>query len=270
MANPLLPKFPCLDHPVIGMLHLQPLPGAPGFGGDVAQVRQSLLSDAEALIDGGVDGLLIENYGDKPFIPRRVPAQVVSHMAALAQELRHRFKVPLGVNVLRNDGRSALAIAQATDADFIRVNVLCGARVTDQGLLQGIAHDLMRDRCLWQADRIRILADVNVKHSVPLAPLPIEQEVHDLIHRGGADGLIVTGSGTGKAAPLESLKAIKATAGSIPVLVGSGVDPENIDHFRSLADGFIIGTAFKHNGVTTQPVDAARVGRIMQMVKHRS
>src|SRR4051795_9681702 len=144
----LLPNWPNWAPPrkiVIGMVHLAPLPGSPGYGSDVASVRDAALRDAAALADGGVDGVMIENFGDVPFFPGRVPAYVVAHMTAIAAEVRARVALPLGINVLRNDGLSALAVAHACGAEFIRVNVLCGARVADQGLLQGIAHDLLRE-----------------------------------------------------------------------------------------------------------------------------
>src|SRR5213082_1432555 len=114
---------------VIGMLHLAPLPGSPLHRGNIAPIRESLLRDAEALATGGVHGLMMENFGDVPFYPGRVPAHIVACMTALAGDVRNKVKLPLGINVLRNDGRSALAVAHAVGASFIRVNVLCGARV---------------------------------------------------------------------------------------------------------------------------------------------
>src|SRR2546423_1102294 len=145
---------------VIGMLHLGALPGSPGFDGSVAAVREAVLRDAELLAEGGVHGLMMENFGDTPFFPGRVPGHVVAHMTAMAAEVRRAVPtLPLGINVLRNDGLSALAVAHAVGASYIRVNVLCGARVADQGLLQGIAHELLRLSADPHASDIRILAD---------------------------------------------------------------------------------------------------------------
>ena len=127
----LLPEWSERRSPVIGMLHAMALPGAPTYGGDLARVRKALLADAEALVAGGVDGLMLENFGDSPFYPDRVPAMTVAALTALATEVRRCFPVPLGINVLRNDGRSALAVAVACGASFIRVNILCGARVAE-------------------------------------------------------------------------------------------------------------------------------------------
>jgi membrane complex biogenesis BtpA family protein len=246
------------------MLHLLPLPGSPGYTGNLEAIRSRLLSDAEALTRGGVHGLMLENLGDAPFYPRRVPAEVVAHMSALAIAVRERFDLPMGINVLRNDGLSAVAVAQACGAEFIRVNVLCGARLTDQGLIEGIAHDLLRFRARLGAGRVRIFADVNVKHSAPVGPSrPIAEEVADTIERGRADALIASGPGTGRQTDLSELRQIKAAAGTAPVLVGSGVRPETISEYLSVADGFIVGSALKHNGAADNPVDPARVQALM-------
>jgi membrane complex biogenesis BtpA family protein len=243
---------------LIGMIHLGPLPGSPGFGGDVTRVRDAALRDAAALAEGGVDGLMIENFGDVPFYPGRVPAYVVAQMTAIAGAVRSRVELPLGINVLRNDGLSALAVAHAVGAEFIRVNVLSGARVADQGLLQGIAHDLLRERAMLGATHVKILADVDVKHSAPLAPRDIADEVDDTIKRGLADGVIVSGAGTGKKTEPEKVAAVKRFAGDAPVFVGSGITAETIASYAA-ADGFIVGTAFKRDENPANPVEIDRV-----------
>jgi membrane complex biogenesis BtpA family protein len=246
---------------LIGMIHLGPLPGSPGFSPDVARVRDAALRDASVLAEGGVDGLMIENFGDVPFYPGRVPAYVVAQMTAISAAVRQRVELPLGINVLRNDGLSALAIAQAVGAEFIRVNVLSGARVADQGLLQGIAHDLLRERAMLGASHIMILADVDVKHSAPLAPRDVADEVDDTIKRGLADGVIVSGAGTGKKTQPEKVAAVKSFAGNVPVFVGSGITAETIGKY-SAADGFIVGTAFKRDGNPANPVEIDRVKQL--------
>lgn len=246
------------------MLHLPPLPGAPRSGGDLEAVRRRVLDDAAALVAGGIDGLLLENFGDTPFYPGRVPPQVVACMTRVAREVRQRFDRPLGVNVLRNDGGGALAVAHAAGAAFIRVNVLCGARVTDQGIIQGIAHELLRCRARLDAHEIRILADVDVKHSAPLGvPPPLSQQVADLIQRGGADAVIVSGPGTGAAVDAADLTAVKQAAGQTPVLIGSGVTAETIRELLEHADGAIVGTSLKAGSVATNPVDPERVSALV-------
>ena len=265
--NPLLPRWSNIAKPVIGMLHLPALPGAPLAKLSINETLERMLRDAEALSSGGVDGLMMENFGDVPFYPSRVPAYVVAFMTAIACEVRKRFDLPLGINVLRNDGLSALAVAHASGADFIRVNVLSGARVTDQGVIQGIAHDLLRERTMLAATNIKIMADVAVKHSAALAPRPIEDEVDDTLERGLADALIVSGSGTGKTTSLDKVKAIKAAAGGKPLYIGSGVTADTVRDYLPFCDGFIVGTWFKRDGIAENLVDVSRVRELARKVK---
>jgi membrane complex biogenesis BtpA family protein len=225
------------------------------------------LRDAQLLAEGGVNGLMIENFGDTPFFPGRVPAHVVAHLTAIAGQVRRSVpNLPLGINVLRNDGVSALAVAHAVGAEYIRVNVLCGARVADQGVLQGIAHDLLRLRAELKADAIKIFADVDVKHSAPLAERPIADEVDDTLHRGLADALIVSGAGTGKPTDPEKVKLVKSAAKGAPVFLGSGVTPQSLPALLPHADGFIVGTYFKEDGIASNAVDVERVRDLMSKV----
>lgn len=268
MISPSRSPWPGVAKPVIGMIHLPPLLGSPRFNGDLQAVSDAAVRDAEALVEGGVHGLMIENYGDAPFFAGRVPAETVAHMTDLTAEVQALFPdTPVGLNVLRNDGLSALAIAAATGAWYIRVNILCGARLTDQGVIHGIAAELLRQRAFLAAEHILILADVNVKHSAPIGPGSFQQDVVETIGRGGADMVIVTGSMTGTATPIDQLQAAKQAAGRIPVLVGSGVGPDTIDNLMPLADGFIVGSSLKVNGVTTNPVDPQRVRALMRRVR---
>jgi membrane complex biogenesis BtpA family protein len=249
---------------VIGMLHLPALPGSALAWQTISEIKENLRRDADALAEGGVHGLMMENFGDVPFYPDRVPAWVTAHMTALACDVRARIDLPLGINVLRNDGRGALAVAHAAGASFIRVNVLCGARVTDQGLIQGIAHDLLRERAMLGAAEIKIFADVDVKHSAALAERLLEDEVDDLVHRGLADAIVVSGAGTGKATDPHKAQRVKAAAPSAPVFIGSGITAESLAEFGGGADGFIVGTAFKKDGVSTAAVELSRVKELMQ------
>lgn len=260
-ANPLLSILG--RKPVIGMVHLRPLPGAPLAKGDLAPVIEAALADAEALAAGGCHALMMENFGDVPFYPGPVPATVVAVMTRIAVEIKRRTRLPLGINVLRNDGLSALAIAVAAGAEFIRVNVLTGARVTDQGLIQGIAHDLLRERAKLGAESVAILADVDVKHSAPLAARPLADEVKDAVVRGLADGLVVSGAGTGLATDPAKVAEVKRAAGGHPVFIGSGVTAANLAALKAHADGFIVGTALKVDGRPTSAVDVAKVKALL-------
>jgi membrane complex biogenesis BtpA family protein len=252
---------------VIGMVHLLPLPGSPRFGGHLAEVVQAAVRDAEILAQGGVHAVMVENFGDVPFLPGRVQSHTVACLTAVACALRARVDLPLGINVLRNDGVSAVAIALASGASFIRVNVLSGARLSDQGLLQGIAHELLRERSLLRAEHVAIWADVDVKHSAPLALRPLEAEVHDTLDRGLADALIVSGEGTGLATDLNKVRKVKTAARQAPVLVGSGVTVQSVRDCLEIADGVIVGTALKHEGQVMAPVDLQRVRALVQAAR---
>src|SRR5437016_3410989 len=126
---------------IIGMLHAPALPGSPRNELSLKAIVDWVLTDADALARGGVDAFMLENFGDLPFYPRRVPAHTISFMTTIGLEVKRGFKQPLGINVLRNDAESALAVAAAVSSEFIRVNIHSGARVTDQGLIEGRAHD---------------------------------------------------------------------------------------------------------------------------------
>ncbi|WP_101297619.1 BtpA/SgcQ family protein [Halegenticoccus soli] len=252
--------------PVIGMVHLLPLPGSPRFDGDRERIRERAVRDAEALESGGVDAVAVENFGDAPFYPDDVPKHVVASMTGHVAAVADAADLPVGVNVLRNDAEAALSVAAATGADFVRVNVHTGARVTDQGVVEGRAHETMRLRERLEAD-VRVLADVDVKHSAPLAPRGAAETVAETIDRGLADGIIASGAGTGRAVDLDRLEAIAARRDELdseaPVFVGSGATPETVADLLAVADGVVVGTALKEGGETTNPVDADRVARFV-------
>jgi membrane complex biogenesis BtpA family protein len=251
---------------VIGVLHIPALPGAPRNQLALNAIVDWVLKDASTLSAGAVDALILENFGDAPFYPGRVPPHTISFMTAIGREVKRAFRQPLGINVLRNDAESAIAVASAVAAEFIRVNVHTGARVTDQGLIEGRAHETLRYRKLLGSD-VAIFADADVKHSAPLAPRRLEEEVEELVSRGGADAVIVTGTATGKRTPIEDIRKAKTAAGAAPVLAGSGVDAETVGEILRVADGVIVGTALKRDGVTVNEVDSERVRTFMDVVR---
>lgn len=264
----LLAEWSDVKVPVIGMLHVPPLPGSAAYKGDFDAIREFVLADAETLLAGGVNGLMLENFGDTPFYPGRVPSITVAAMTALATSIRQHVRLPLGINMLRNDGLSALAVAAATGAAFIRVNVLCGARVTDQGLLQGIAHDLLRERTALRCQHIRILGDVDVKHSAAVAPRPLDVETRDLVARAHADAVIVSGQATGQPTDTAALAIVRDAASPAPVFVGSGVTAENAAALIAAgAGGLIVGSSLKCDGQIFNPIDCNRVDALMAAVR---
>jgi membrane complex biogenesis BtpA family protein len=246
---------------VLGMIHLRPLPGSPLFAGSMQKVIDAALADAREIAAGGADGLVIENFGDRPFRKGRVDAETVSAMTAVLAELRRESALPFGVNVLRNDAFSALAIASVTGALFVRVNVLVGAMLTDQGIIEGEADEVMRRR-----GNVAVFADHLVKHAAPLAPFEPIQLARDLRLRAMADAIIVSGKETGAAADLESLEALRRAIDA-PLLVGSGLTSENAADYARFADGAIVGTSIKKDGDVDAPVERHRVAAVVDRFK---
>ncbi len=239
---------------LVGVIHLPPLPESPRYAGDLRAVVDSAARDARALAEAGFDGIIVENFGDAPFVPDRVSPVTVAAMTASALAVRAAAPaVALGINVLRNDAEAALAIAVASHAQMIRVNVHTGARVTDQGLVEGRAHLTLRQRRALGADGIALLCDVDVKHSAPLAGRPIGEEAADLAGRGLADAVLVTGSGTGRGVDRRDLAAVLAAV-HVPVLVASGVTIDTLADVRD-AHGVIVGSCLRRSGRAGEPVD---------------
>ncbi len=252
--------------PVIGVVHLLPLPLSPRWQGSLQAVVDRAEQEAVALASGGVHGILVENFFDAPFTKDSVDPVVVSAMSLVLQRLQTLVTLPLGVNVLRNDGHSALAIAACSGAQFIRVNVLTGVMATDQGLIEGCAYDLLRYRQQLGCD-VKIFADVLVKHARPLGSPNLTTAVQDTLHRGLADGVILSGWATGHPPSREDLELAKAAAGKAPVLIGSGADWENIGSLMSVADGVIVASSLKRHGDIHQPIDPVRVGQFVEAMQ---
>jgi membrane complex biogenesis BtpA family protein len=247
------------ERTLVGVVHLGPLTGSPRSGRGLRTVREHAVADARAHVAAGFDAVLVENHGDAPFFPRAVPPETVAAMAVVASVVRDAVPADrsVGVNVLRNDAIAALAVASAASLDFVRVNVLAGAVVTDQGIVEGDAANVMRARARW-APGVRVLADVRVKHAAPLAPRDLEDEVRDLVARAGADALVVTGRATGSAPAVETLRRVREAAPRTPILVGSGATAGNVAALLAHASGVIVGTSVKRGGRTDARVDPAR------------
>jgi membrane complex biogenesis BtpA family protein len=247
---------------LVGMVHLLPLPGSPRWGGSLDAVVARAVADARALAGGGFDACLVENYGDAPFAPGRADPATVAATAVAVAEVRRAVGCPVGANVLKNDAQAALAVAAATGAAFVRVNVHVGAVVADQGLLQGDAYTTLRYRRLL-GTATRLFVDVGGKHAVPLAPVELEQTARDAAERGLADALVVSGPATGRATDPGDVERVRAVLPECPLLVGSGVTPETVGPLLALADGVIVGTWLKRDGRTANPVDPARVAALV-------
>jgi membrane complex biogenesis BtpA family protein len=245
--------------PLIGVLHLLPLPGAPLYDGAMQKVYDQALAELEVFKRHALDSVIVENFRDMPYFPGRVPAETVAAMAAVSREVVRAAGMPVGINVLRSDGEAAIAVAAASGAHYVRVNVHMGGVVADQGIVQGSSQCSVRLRSALRSSAL-IFADVGVKHAAPLAGRSLDVETRDLADRGLADAVIVTGDRTGVETSLDDIEAVRRAA-SLPLLVGSGATPENIDRMLPRVNGLIVGSYFKKDGAGRNFVDAARVER---------
>lgn len=253
-------------NPIIGVVHLLPLPTAPQWGGSLKAVIERAEREAVALASGGVDGIIVENFFDAPFPKDQVDPAVISAMSLIIHRMMNLVTLPIGVNVLRNDAHSAMAIASCVEAQFIRVNVLTGVMATDQGLIEGQAHSLLRYRRELGSD-VKILADVLVKHARPLSSPNLTVAVQDTIERGLADAVILSGWATGSPPNLEDLELASAAANGTPVFIGSGASWENVGTLIQAADGVIVSSALKRHGRRDQPIDPIRVSRFVEATR---
>jgi uncharacterized protein len=253
-------------NPIIGVVHLLPLPTSPRWGGSLKAVIDRAEQEATALASGGVDGLIVENFFDAPFTKNQVDPAVVSAMTLIVGRLMNLVTLPVGINVLRNDAQSAMAIATCVRAQFIRVNVLTGVMATDQGVIEGQAHQLLRYRRELGSD-VKILADVLVKHARPLGSPNLTTAVQETIERGLADGVILSGWATGSPPTLEDLELASAAADGTPVFIGSGANWENISTLMQAADGVIVSSSLKRRGRIEQPIDPIRVSQFVEAAR---
>ncbi|MGK7944157.1 MAG: photosystem I biogenesis protein BtpA [Microcystaceae cyanobacterium] len=254
------------SNPIIGVVHLLPLPTSARWGGDLTAVIERAEQEATALAAGGVDGLIIENFFDAPFAKDQVDPAIISAMTLIVDRIQNLVVIPVGINLLRNDAISSMAIATCVQAQFIRVNVLTGIMATDQGLIEGKAHELLTYRRNLGAD-VAILADVLVKHASALGTPNLSATVQDTIERGLADAVILSGGVTGSPPSLEDLKLASTAANGTPVLIGSGASWDNIGQLMQAADGVIVASSLKRYGRITEAVDPIRVAQFVEAMK---
>jgi membrane complex biogenesis BtpA family protein len=262
MGLVLLLKILFQRKPIIGVVHLPALPGSPHHSKTLEDICEFAITDAQSLEEGGCDGLIIENYFDQPFL-ENIEVETVASMTKIACEIKRNVSLPIGVSCLRNDPFAGLAIAHAIDAKFIRVNVFIGSVVVSSGIIHGCAAELLRYRSSLQCE-VKIFADIAVKHATPLVKVPIEREAREAAYRGKADALIVTGEETGIPPQLETVQRIKNAVPDVPILVGSGISPKNIEAFLEVADGAIVGTSLKQN--MDRPIDITLVRALVDAV----
>lgn len=243
------------DKPIIGMIHMPPLPGAPDNKLSMKQLTEFALSEADRLESAGLDACIVENVGDTPLFKEGLPPYTVAAMTAVTKEVVHHTKMKVGVNMLRNACEEALSVAHVSGAQFIRCNILIGAYATDQGIIEGCAARVARLKKELGSDAL-VFGDVHVKHAYPIFNVEIEYAAQDLAERGGADAVIVSGPRSPIPPSFERVKKVR-DAITKPVLIGSGISLANVKQFYQKSDGLIIGEPdFKVGGVWGGPSDA--------------
>lgn len=252
------------EKPIIGMVHLRPLPGSPRYDGDLERVIELALRDAITLASGGVDGVMVENFNDNPFKKRVTEPETIAAMSIIVHEIMKTVSIPVGINLLRNSAIEAAGIAYVTGGKFIRVNAFIENIETDSGLMEAIAPDLLRYIKKINA-KLGILADIHVKHASVLGSRELDTIYLDAFERGLATAVIISGRRTGEPPDSSILKRLKAINKG-PILIGSGLCLDNIKLLK-YADGAIVGTFFKRNSRINEAVDEKRVKLFMSKVR---
>lgn len=254
---------------VIGVIHCDAFPGSPKYRGKpVSEIIDCALRDADNYLAGGVHGLIVENHGDIPFAkPEDIGPETAALMAVITDKIRERFAAPLGINVLANAAIPAIATALAGGADFVRVNQWANAYIANEGFIEGAAAKALRYRNQLRADHIRVFADSHVKHGshAIVADRSIQELTRD-VDFFEADAVIATGQRTGDSATLSEIDEIRA-ATALPLLVGSGVTPDNVCQILGRTQGVIVASTLKVDGVWWNPVELARVKHFMAVAQ---
>lgn len=248
---------------VIGMIHLKALPTAPQNSLEMEAIYEAALADLNTLTKGGIKYAIVENLFDTPYTHKPSLDTVIA-MAVLFARLKEKSKITLGLNIQATDGVEEMVLAAYAGADFIRAESFVEERITIGGRMHQMAPYLMREKKRLNAT-VRVLADINVKHSYPV----IEQDLGGLIHEAteaGAYGIILTGLATGSAPTVDDAKEFKQICGDTPLYIGSGVSEENVADLLRYADGAIIGSSIKKNGQIDLPVDLSKVEKLMSTI----
>ncbi len=251
---------------IIGMIHVEPLPGTPKFKACMPEIIVKAKVEAVMYKEAGVDAIAIENMHDIPYLNKKVGPEITAAMAVIGYEVKNATGLPCGVQVLAGANKEALAVALTAGLDFIRAEGFVFGHVADEGYIDASAGEVLRYRRQIGAEHILVLTDIKKKHSAHAVTADVD--IIETAHAAEfflSDGVIVTGVATGQEASLEELQAVKASV-KIPVLVGSGVTVENVDRYLAVADALIIGSYFKVNGHWTQTVDFERVKGFMEKV----
>jgi membrane complex biogenesis BtpA family protein len=253
--------------PVIGMIHLQALPGTPAHRLSMAAITNAAVSEAKLYQDNGLDAVMLENMHDLPYLNRKVGPEIISAMTAVACAVKAAVDIPAGIQILAGANREALAVALAAGLQFIRAEGFVFGHLADEGYMDSCAGELLRYRKQIGAERIAVLTDIKKKHSAHALTADVTiGETAVAAEFFLSDGLIVTGNATGQPASLSDLQEVRRHS-ALPVLIGSGINSDNLEQFFPYADGFIIGSHFKEDGKWFNPLSQIRIKDFMQLYK---
>jgi membrane complex biogenesis BtpA family protein len=255
------------DKTIIAMIHVGALPGTPLNHLSIKEIINQVLKEAAIYLSCGIDSLLIENMHDVPYLNTKVGPEITASMTAVAVELRKMTPKPLGIQILAGANKEALAIALAAGFDFIRAEGFVFGHVADEGYIDSCAGELLRYRKQIGANEIAVFTDVKKKHSSHAITSDVSlAETIKAAEFFLSDGIIITGSSTGKEADLADVE-LASTTTKLPVIVGSGITAENISRFWNSADAFIVGSYFKKLGNWQNEVDKESVTQLMNEVE---
>lgn len=252
--------------PIIGMIHLDALPGTPKYKGSVKNVITKAIAEAEIYLDSGIDAIAIENMHDVPYLNRNVTSEISTLMSIIGYEIKNRTKLPVGIQILAGANNEAIAAANAAGLDFIRAEGFVFGHIADEGIIESDAGELLRYRKTIGAENILIFTDIKKKHSSHSITSDVSiMETAQAAEFFLSDGLIITGTATGKEADLNEIKLVKKNS-KLPIIIGSGITDKNVGNFYSYCDGMIIGSYFKKNGDWKNSVDPIRVNNFMEII----
>ncbi len=252
---------------IIGMVHVQALPGTPKHKYPLSKIISQAVQEAKLYEQNGLDAIILENMHDVPYLNKKVGPEITASMTAIAAEVKKNISIPCGIQILAGANKEALAVAQASGCDFIRVEGFVYSHIADEGLMNACAGELMRFRKAIEAEDIAVFADIKKKHSSH--SITADLDITDFAEASKfflADGIIITGRSTSEETDINELKKVRESC-DLPILIGSGITIDNIGKYWNFADGFIIGSHFKENGVWQNPVSTDRVKSFMKYLE---
>lgn len=251
---------------VIGMIHVDALPGTPKYGGNVNQIIKKAIEEALVYKNAGIKGIMIENMHDVPYLNNSAGPEITSTMAIIAYEIKRQTNLFVGIQILAAANQEALAIAHSANLDFIRAEGFVFAHVADEGIIESNAGSLLRYKKQIGAEHVMVFTDIKKKHSSH--SLTSDVSIVDTAKAAEfflSDGVVITGSSTGEEVDISELNQLKQNS-NLPVIIGSGITSDNICKYYNLADLFIVGSYFKKDGNWKNKVDKVRVEKLLSVL----